>query len=70
MCNEVGGGVKFGYPATNSFTTAASHTAPGLKLCSHSVAHFQDRILSAFVLDQPSAATIVVTSGYLVCALA
>ena len=66
MCNEVGGGVKFGYPATNSFTTQCTRVGT----LQHTLLHiFQDRILSAFVLDQPSAAPIV-TSGYLVCALA
>ena len=69
MCNEVGRGegVKFGYPASNSFTaemhSIALHSiAPLLKpeaLCC--------TIPHCIVLDQPYAAPIV-TSGYLVCA--
>ena len=64
MCNEVGGGgegVKFGYPASNSFT-AASHCTT-VETLKHFVAQFHICI----VLDQPYAAPIV-TSGYLVCA--
>ena len=74
MCNEVGRGgegVKFGYPASNSFT-AEMHSIALHCIASHcttveTLKHFVAQFHICIVLDQPYAAPIV-TSGYLVCA--